>query len=139
MNKEAHQKIIDQGRGFIDLVLEPHGFTYEVLDCGNSSGGYFTQAAFTRPDRRLTFSYRWAIGCAVYHCQGESTSHEALMEYLGVDRQSAYVWFDRSDPMSGFQSLAKDISAYLQSFLTGSADDFTKLIRECMENRKPNG
>jgi hypothetical protein len=73
-------------------------------------------------ERRLEFSYRYALGLVVYHVGNASIGHDEYMQFLGKGRESAYAWFSRETPMAGFDALKQDLERNSQDFLVGSGD-----------------
>jgi hypothetical protein len=121
---------ISAGRTILDPVMVSAGFQFVAGPNGGSSGGNFARASYVKEDRRLEFSYRFALGAVEYYVGDASIGHDEYMQFLGKGRESAYAWFSRDSPMAGFEALKKDLEIYFQDFLVGSGGS----VRNAAEN-----
>ncbi len=120
---------IEAGRKILDRVLVPAGFAYLPGVTGKGSGGHFASASYVRGNRRLDFSYRWALGAVEYHIGAQSLGHASYMRLLGVHLESEYSRFPRDVPLAGFEALCHDLELYCTDFLAGPGEEFGRLAR----------
>ena len=113
-----------EGAQFLRTVLGPYGFTFEIRDTGNSSGGTFACGEFVREDRHLELHFRHSLGLVQYHIADQSASHETYMRELGVWADCRYPGFS-DDPMDAFRGLAHDITL-AEDFIFGSGEVLRK-------------
>jgi len=121
---------IDAGRKILDPVMTAAGFAYEPASAGNGSGGPFAAAAYVRDDRRMSFSYRWAIGDVQYQIGSDSLEHMAYMRSLGHYFDAHFAAFSREVPMAGFVALAHDLKAFAADFLRGKGVEFRRFATQ---------
>jgi hypothetical protein len=130
--------ILEQGRVFLDPVLEAHGFRFALTGAGPSSGGPFASAAYSRAGRRLEISFRWSLGDVTYAAAGLTIPHEFYMRAkLGHAGGNAYPGFS-SDPLDGFRHLAHDLEHHCQEFLSGTDTEFATIAELALAPR-PSG
>jgi hypothetical protein len=118
---------IETGRRILDRVLIPAGFVFLLGPTGKGSGGHFASASYVKQNRRLDFSYRWALGAVEYHIDEASLDHTSYMRLLNVHRESEYGRFPRDVPLAGFEALRHDLELYCADFLVGPGDEFRRL------------
>lgn len=118
------------GRGILDSIMTPAGYDFEPPFAGESSGGPYAEAAYVRGDRRLAFSYRFALGDVEYRIGDAALGHIAYMRLLDVYPQCAFASFSREEPMAGFEALRDDLAAFAGDFLYGPGDEFLRLAAQ---------
>lgn len=118
------------GRGILDSIMAPAGFRFEPPAGGESSGGPYAEAAYVRGDRRLKFSYRFALGDVEYRIGDAALDHIAYMRLLGAYPKCAFASFSREEPMAGFEALRDDLAAFAGDFLNGPGDEFLRLAAQ---------
>jgi hypothetical protein len=118
---------IEAGRSILDAVMIPAGFVFLPGTTGKGSGGPFASASYVKKNRRLDFSYRWALGAVEYHVGETSLDHDSYMRLLNVYRDSEYSRFSRDVPLAGFEALRHDLELYCADFLTGPGEEFKRL------------
>jgi hypothetical protein len=127
---------IEAGRRILDQVMIPAGFVFALGTTGAGLGGRFASASYSRGDRRLDFSYRWALGAVEYHIGGSTLDHRSYMCALGVARDSEYSRFSRDTAIAGFEALRHDLEHCCSDFLVGPGEEFQKLAREQRQGDK---
>jgi hypothetical protein len=118
---------IETGRRIMDRVMIPAGFVSLPGTTGKGSGGHFASASYVKENRRLVFSYRWALGAVEYHIGDASLDHDSYMRVLSVYSESEYSRFPRDVPLAGFEALCHDLELYCTDFLTGPGEEFRRL------------
>lgn len=121
-----HETIL-AGRPILDAVLAPAGFQFDAPTADQASGGPFATASYHRDDRRLTFSYRYALGAVEYSIGNATLEHITYMRLLGVYERCELARFSRDEPLAGFQALRHDLEAFADDFLRGPGDEFRRL------------
>jgi hypothetical protein len=121
---------IEAGRQILDKVMIPAGFEFVHGSIGHGSGGHFASASYTRGNRRLDLSYRWALGAVEYRIDESALDHNAYMRLLGVWAESEYSHFSRDVALAGFEALRHDLECYCSDFLVGPGAEFKRLARE---------
>jgi hypothetical protein len=128
-----------EGRKIMEPILAPHGFTFIIGVCGQSSGGDFASVEFVNGDRRLELHFRHSLGLVTYHVGSLSLSHDAYMEaLLGRRGASQYPGFS-DDPLGGFRHLRHDLEAYCLDFVCGAGDEFRICVTRAAELEKRRG
>jgi hypothetical protein len=117
------QELLREGAAILSRVLELHGFVLELGRTGNSSGGPYASAAYTRGNRRLEFHFRHSLGLVQYHIGNDSLEHETYMRLMKVGESCLYPDFSK-DPLDSFRSLAADIQTYCTDFTSGDGEQF---------------
>jgi len=56
------EETLQRGSALLAPLLQMHGFLFEVVDTGGSSGGHFASGEFKRGARRLKFHFRHGLG-----------------------------------------------------------------------------
>ena len=98
------EEAIEAGRKILDQVMVAAGFAFLLGPSGKGSGGHFASASYFKDDRRLVFSYRWALGAVEYYMGEEGLDHNSYMRLLGVYGESE---FCRSSAMSHLLGLRR--------------------------------
>jgi hypothetical protein len=111
--------LLKQGKRLVDPVMQAHGFAWEPMSAGRSSGGTFDSGRYVKGDRSLELHFRWSLGMVTYHIGKLSLSHEDYMRHVAPAGGSKYPGFS-SDPMAAFRDLAEDLEKYCLDFLSGS-------------------
>jgi len=114
-------KMMSDGAEYMKAALEPFGFKFRILKTGNSSGGKFCEAKFTRDNRRIELHFRWSLGLVRYHYGNINASHESYIEALGMQNKSQFPGF-YEDELEGFQKLAQDIDLIRSDFIEGDCN-----------------
>ncbi len=112
----------------------PAGFAFASGSTGKGSGGAFASASYVRDNRRLDFSYRWALGAVEYHIGESILKHPSYMRLLGVYRDSEYSRFSRDVALAGFEALRHDLEHFGYDFLAGPGKEFERLARKSKED-----
>lgn len=121
------RELLDQGRSILDPVLEPHGFGFEIVAEGKSSGGPVAVGEYRRGDRSVELHVRWALGIVRYRIGDIALDHRDYVACLGG--VAAYPGFS-DGPLDSFRHLAADLRAVCSAFVTGADDDN---FRRCAE------
>jgi hypothetical protein len=127
-----------QGVEILAPLLTPHGFRYEPGPAARGSGGPFARGAFVRDDRRLELSIRFALGEVLYRAAGRVLAHEDYMRIVVGRGHHAYPGFS-DDPLDGFRHLAQDLERFATAFLSGSDDEFSRVVAEAKRTPRPTG
>jgi hypothetical protein len=127
---------IEAGRKILDGVLLPAAFAFVPGAAGKGSGGTFASAAYVRGERRLEFSYRWAVGEVTYYIGDDALGHDSYMRLLHVYAQSEFARFSRDEPLAGFEALGHDLKHFCGDFLTGPGTEFQMLARRLKADPK---
>ncbi len=125
---------LENGVKLLKPVMEDSGFHFVFESEGNSSGGNFSQGAFISGKKRLELSFRYSLGCVEYQIEDNTITHTEYMEALAKKDEAKYPGFSNK-PITAFEHLASDISAFAGIFLKGSEEEFIELIDSY--NRKP--
>ena len=112
--------VLRKGAQFVQAVLAPHGFNFEIRGTGSSSGGTFAWGEFVRGNRGLELHFRYSLGIVRYHIADQSASHETYMRELGAWADCRYPGFSE-DPMDAFRNLAHDLTV-AEDFLFGTGE-----------------
>ncbi len=137
MENKAIQ-ILEEGRKFIDPIMEANGFQWELGLAGKSSGGYSDSGQYVKDNRRLELHFRHSLGLVTYHIAEVSLSHEDYMLHIAGKGKYQYPGFS-SDPLDGFRHLASDLENYASDFLSGSGEEFKKAKQRAEERSKLSG
>jgi hypothetical protein len=111
--------VLVEGTQFLDAVLQPCGFLFELKGEGGSCGGIYAWGEYLRNDRILELHFRHSLGLVRYHLGPHNVAHEAYMKELGVREQCRYPGFS-SNPLDTFHGLVHDLQ-FAGDFLTGDA------------------
>ena len=125
---------IAAGRQILDALMASAGFHFEAGDSGQGSGGRFATASYIRGDRRLSFSFRWALGCVEYRIGDSVLDHNDYMRLLGAYGGSEYCRFSRESPLAGFEAVRHDLDRFCSDFLHGDGADFQRLAAHFKAN-----
>jgi hypothetical protein len=124
------EEILLQGSELLKPIFSKHGFIFAVSGTGNSSGGQFASAEFTRGERRFELHFRFSLGMVAYHLGSKSISHEEYMcSVLGKPYLSKYPGFS-DDPLDAFCDLRQDLETHCSEFLEGTNDAFLHRIED---------
>jgi len=126
------------GVEILEPILASHRFLYEPGLADTGSGGLFARGAFTRGDRRLEFSARYALGQVIYRVGARSLSHEDYMRVAVGRGKHRYPGFSQ-DPVDGFRDLAADLASFGGVFLHGDDAAFASIVAEADATRPPQG
>ena len=119
-------KILADGVDILRAILESHEFEYVRGLESAGSGGRFARGSFVREDRHLEFSVRRALGLVRYHVGSVSLSHD---EYVrAVSGFSGEYPGYSAEPLDGFRHLLSDLREHGDIFLSGSTDEFERLV-----------
>ena len=136
MNDSATE-MLQQGSALIAPLLEVHGFVFNELGIGSSSGGSFASGKFQKDNRWLELHFRYSLGLVSYHLGNCSMSHQNYMyAVLGKPNSSHYPGFS-NDPLDGFRHLLMDLQEYGSEFLAESDECLIRRIE--MANNLPRG
>jgi hypothetical protein len=125
---------IDAGRKILDQVLISAGFVFAFGDCGHGSGGTFSTGAYVKNDRKLAFSFRWALGAVEYHVGEDCLDHNLYMRLLDVYDKSEFSRFSRDVPLAGFYALRHDLEHFCSDFVLGSGEEIQRLLAQQKTN-----
>lgn len=127
------EEILLQGSELLLPVFSAHGFVFEQLATGESSGGRFASAEFRRIDRRFELHLRYSLGMVTYHLGTESISHQGYMcSVLGKPNLSRYPGFS-DEPLQAFRDLRDDLQVYCMDFLEGTNETFLRRIEDARQ------
>jgi hypothetical protein len=70
------EEMLQRGSALLAPLLLRHGFSFEILDAGSSSGGHFASGEFKRGTRRLGFHFRHSLGIVTYSLADRSMTHQ---------------------------------------------------------------
>lgn len=129
---------LENGVKLLRPMMEASGFSFTFENSGNSSGGDFSQGAFISGNKRLELSFRWSLGCVEYKIEGNSITHTEYMDALEKKDNAKYPGFSNK-PIKAFEHLASDIYQYGEIFLSGSEDEFIRLIYNYKRKPKKSG
>lgn len=129
---------LEKGVNLLLPALEPSGFKYEFKVEGQGSGGPFASCYFVSGNKYLELSFRYSLGCVKYRVSSTAFNHRDYMDAIGVRSKAKYPGFS-SEPIKAFEHLAYDISNFADVFLTGSEDEFIKLINSYKDKPKRSG
>ena len=99
----------------------PAGFVFVPGSTGKGSGGPFASASYTHGNRRLDFSYRWALGEVEYHMGESALNHKSYMRFLGVLADSEYTRFSRTSHLRDSMRVGTTLSVTVWTFSLGRA------------------
>ncbi len=123
-------EILQSGIKELDAIMIPHGFMFETLQEGKSSGGKFANGEYRRGNRRLVLHFRRSLGLVTHHVGDVFLSHEdyirALLGLSKVQGRNSYPGFS-TDPIDGFRHLREDLERFGDIFLNGSDEEFRSL------------
>jgi hypothetical protein len=130
MNCAKPKDVLLQGAELLRPLFTEHGFAFELLGGGPSSGGEFAYAEYRKGERRIEFHFRHSLGMVTYHLGPDSISHEQYMFSVREKPSlSRYPGFS-GDPLDAFRDLGGDIEAYCAEFLGGTNEEFHNRIEE---------
>ena len=133
MKNEA-SAILQEGRKYIDPIMEANGFHWKDGRSGNSSGGFSDSGEYIKENRKLELHFRWSLGMVKYHIGESQISHENYMLHLAGKGKATYPGFSK-EPLDAFKHLADDLQKYGEDFLSG---DGTKLIGAVEKQKEKN-
>jgi hypothetical protein len=119
--------LLNEGAKILAPVLEPHGFSFQLGEAGNGSGGQFAAGAFVASSRAVEFSVRNGLGLVVYRLAGSEITHEEFLRYSGAWGKHRYPDFGSSTAAS-FAALAHDLRAFLSDFISGECIQFREVL-----------
>jgi hypothetical protein len=132
-------EIFREGCRILDEVMKPQDFSLVEAGSGLSSGGTFARGEYVRGDRRLEIHFRHSLGLVTYHMGSLSLTHDAYMRaMLGRGGGNQYPGFS-FDPLDGFRHLRHDLSHFCGDFLSGSDEEFERLMLKAQEQEKVKG
>ena len=127
-----------KGRSYIDTIMKQHGFVWEQMASGNSSGGNFDSGRYVNGNRSLELHFRFSLGLVTYHMGDISISHEDYMRHIAPRGAAEYPGFS-DEPLSAFSHLANDLSKYASDFLSGTGDDLIAAKASSVKMEKRSG
>lgn len=119
--KNQATEMLRLGRNHIDPIMSAHGFTWEPMWAGNSSGDLSDSGRYVRGERSLELHFRHSLGLVTYRIGNLSLMHEEYMRLCAPRGAAQYPGFSE-DPLDAFKHLAHDLSTYAADFLSGSGD-----------------
>jgi hypothetical protein len=130
-------EMLQRGSALIAPLLETHGFVFNELGVGNSSGGSYASGKFQKDNRWLELHFRFSLGLISYHLGNCSMSHQDYMHsVIGKPNSGHYPGFS-NDPLDGFRHLLVDLQEYGSEFLAESDECLIRRIE--MANNLPRG
>jgi len=120
--KNEPTEILHRGRDLIDPIMTAHGFAWEQMWAGKSSGGLSDSGRYVRGDRSLELHFRHSLGLVTYHLGDLSLKHEEYMRHCAPLGAAQYPGFS-DDPLDGFRHFAHDLTAYAKDFLAGTGNE----------------
>lgn len=121
------EEILQKGSEILGPLFATHGFSFQIIGKGNSSGGSFSYGAFRKSERWLEFHFRYSLGMLSYHLADCSMTHQNFMRsVIGKPNLSHYPGFSKV-PLDGFRQLLLDLQEYGADFLSGTD--------ECLQSR----
>jgi hypothetical protein len=125
--KYKADEMLERGAALLDPLLVAHGFSFKLVDKGNSSGGPFCSGEFRKEERRLELHFRDSLGMVRYHLAACSMSHlDYVRSVIGKPNLGHYPGFS-DDPIDGFRHLLFDLQEHGADFLSGT--------NVCLQNR----
>ncbi len=126
--KSTATEMLRRGRTFIDPIMAAHGFVWEPMWAGKSSGGVSDSGRYIKEKRNLELHFRSSLGLVTYHLGKLSLTHEEYMRQVAPVGGAKYPGFSE-DPLDAFRDLAHDLSAYAYDFLSGRGEEFNAARR----------
>jgi len=122
--------ILQRGANILEPVLVPHGFQFRIVASGRSSGGPSAHGEYTHGGRRLELHFRYSLGLVTYHVGALSLAHDDYMRaLLGRSGAGNFPLFSE-EPLSGFEALKLDLINYCSDFISGTAEEFRRCVKE---------
>jgi hypothetical protein len=126
------EEMLQRGSALLAPLLLRHGFSFEILDAGSSSGGHFASGEFKRGPRRLGFHFRHSLGIVTYSLADRSMTHQQYMRFVhGGLGASHYPGFS-DDPLDAFRHLLLDLEQHGGDFLGGTDESLLRCIGEAL-------
>jgi len=136
--KNNPSEILLAGRKHIDPIMSSHGFSWESLGSGQSSGGQFDGGRYVKGDRSLELHFRFSLGLVTYSLAFVALSHEDYMRHVAPPGAAQYPGFG-DNPLAAFEHLAHDLSLYAGDFLSGSGAQFSSAYTAAQQRAKLSG
>jgi hypothetical protein len=126
------EEMSEHGSALLAPLLLRHGFLFNVLDTGSSSGGHFASGEFKRGTRRLEFHFRHGLGMVTYHLADRSMTHQQYMRSVHGSLDASHYPGFSSDPLDAFQHLLLDLEEYGSDFLAGTDDCLLRRLNDAL-------
>ncbi len=120
---------LNQGAQILGQKLYPLGFTFEIVEQGESSSGEFAVGCFKKADRTLTLSFRHELGIVQYRKGSVEKTHLEFMQAIGREGKNAYPGYSDGDKIAAFHHLFSDLE-YCDSFLEDEGNEFFNLMKD---------
>jgi hypothetical protein len=124
------EEMLQRGSALLAPLLLGHGFSFNILETGSSSGGRFASGEFKRGTRRLQFHFRHSLGMVTYSLADRSMTHQQYMRSVnGGLGESHYPGFS-DDPLDAFRHVLLDLEQHGSDFLGGTDECLLRRIDE---------
>lgn len=115
------RQTLEAGLAWLDPILVPAGFTFQIRESGAGSGGAYAWGEYVRDDRRIELHFRYSLGMVRFHAGVRSLSNEQYLKALDVPEGANQDPGFSNDPLDGFRHLAHDLRKFFGEFLDGDA------------------
>jgi hypothetical protein len=114
------EEMLQRGSALLAPLLLRHGFSFNILDTGNSSGGRFASGEFKRGTRRLQFHFRHGLGMVTYSLADRSMTHQQYMRSVNGGLYASHYPGFSDDPLDAFRHVLLDLEQHGSDFLGGT-------------------
>ena len=126
------EETLQRGSALLAPLLLRHGFLFEVVDTGGSSGGHFASGEFKRGARRLKLHFRHGLGMVTYHLADRAMTHQQYMCSVHASLGASHYPGFSSEPLDAFQHLLLDLEEFGGDFLGGTDDCLLRRIGDAL-------